>query len=57
MQAVMITHDNILFDATSAASGMPEVCCTATEERILSYVSTCSALPLLLFFWQAKMMS
>eukprot|EP00035_Acanthoeca_spectabilis_P020663 m.434004 g.434004 ORF g.434004 m.434004 type:complete len:774 (+) comp17653_c0_seq1:109-2430(+) len=37
-KAVMISHDNILFDALSASSGMPEVCATATEERILSYL-------------------
>eukprot|EP00038_Savillea_parva_P007859 m.172964 g.172964 ORF g.172964 m.172964 type:complete len:757 (+) comp13615_c0_seq1:43-2313(+) len=37
-KAVMITHDNIIFDATAALTGMPAVCASATEERILSYL-------------------
>mmetsp|Transcript_9462 Transcript_9462/g.28635 ORF Transcript_9462/g.28635 Transcript_9462/m.28635 type:complete len:597 (+) Transcript_9462:43-1833(+) len=37
-KAVMISHDNILFDAMSASVGMPAVCVAEEEERILSYL-------------------
>jgi long-chain-fatty-acid--CoA ligase ACSBG len=37
-KAVMITHDNILAEAALAANEMPNICKTATQERVLSYL-------------------
>jgi long-chain-fatty-acid--CoA ligase ACSBG len=37
-KAVMISHDNIIFEARCVASEMPHVAAAAEEERIISYL-------------------